>query len=190
MPWTVCWFLAITFVLGSAGVEHLNWKNISLVSHRFYDRFETVPSLPLGKSVQQQWNRIFTFPWECHLDVDVDQNGFPINPPSGYELLPSDQQHLPRPLQSQLPATMPWDVDPVSHNPEGVAEGVPPEGVQIRLPEGVPVGLPEGVPVRFPEGVESTTQGPTTYSPTKQYNNPKDAPEANNIPPDLPSTRP
>ena len=43
------------------------------------------------------------------------------------------------------------------------------------VPEGVPVGLPEGVPVKFSEGVEPTTQGPTTYSPAKQYNNPKDA---------------
>ncbi len=49
-----------------------------------------------------------------------------------------------------------WDVDPVSHNPEGVAERVPvglPEGDQMETPEGVPVGLPEGVPVGLPEGV-------------------------------------
>ncbi len=63
-----------------------------------------------------------------------------------------------------------------------------PEGVQNRLPEGVPVGLPEGVPVRISEGVEPTTQRPTTYSPAKQYNDPKDAPQANNIPHDPPST--
>jgi hypothetical protein len=35
LPWIVHWFLAITFVLGSAGVEHLNWKNISSVSRCF-----------------------------------------------------------------------------------------------------------------------------------------------------------
>jgi hypothetical protein len=35
LAWIVCWFLAITFVLGSAGVEHLNWKNISSVLRRF-----------------------------------------------------------------------------------------------------------------------------------------------------------
>jgi hypothetical protein len=101
LPWIVCWFLAITLVLGSACVEHSNWK----ISPRYHvvinDRFKTVPSLPLRKSVQQQWNRIYTLLWECYLDVDVDPNGFPINPPSGYELLPSDQQHLPPPLQSQ-----------------------------------------------------------------------------------------
>jgi hypothetical protein len=83
---------------------------------------------------------------------------------------------------------MSWDVDPVSQNPERVAEGVPvavglpegdqmgvpegvpvglSEGVQIGLPEGVLVGLPEGVPVGFSEGVEPNTQGPTTYSPAK-----------------------
>ncbi len=103
----------------------------------FDDHFKTVPSLPLGKSVQKQWNQIFTFPWKCYLDVDVDPNGFPINPPSSYDLLPSDQQHLPLPLQSQPPATTPWDVDPVSHSPEGVAEGVP-----VGLPEGDQMGVP------------------------------------------------
>jgi hypothetical protein len=76
----------------------------------------------------------------------------------------------------------------------GVPVGVPvglPEGVQIRLPEGVPVGLPEGVPVGFPEGVEPTAQGgPTTYCPAEQSIDPKDAPQANNIPHDLPSTHP
>jgi hypothetical protein len=132
-----------------------------------------------------------------------------MNSPSSYELLPSDQQHLPLPLQSQPPATMPCDVDPVSHNPEGVAEGVPiglpegdqmgvpeglpvglPEGVQIGLSAGVPVGLPEGVPVGFSARVESTSQGPTTHSPAEQYNNPEDAPQAKNIPPNLPSTCP
>ncbi len=159
----------------------------------FDDRFKTVPSLPLGKSVQKQWNWIFTLPWECYLDVDVDPNGFPINPPSGYELLPSYQQHLPLPLQNQQPATMPWEVDPISHNPEGDAEGVPvgllegdqmgvAEGVPVGIPERVSFGLPEGVPVGFLEGVEPTTKGPTTYSPAKQYNNPKDASQANNIP--------
>jgi hypothetical protein len=153
----------------------------------FDELFKTVPSLPLGKSVQQQWNRIFEFPWECHLDVGVDPNGFPINPPSGYELLPSDQLHLPLPLQSQPPPTTPWDVDPVSHNSERVVEGVlvglseedqmrvpekvpvgVPEGVQVGFFKGVPVGLPEGVLARFPEGVEPTRQGPTIYGPAKQ----------------------
>jgi hypothetical protein len=75
----------------------------------------------------------------------------------------------------------------------GVPEGVPvglTEGVQIGLPEGVPIKLPVGVPVRFSEGVEPTTQGPMTYSPAKQYNDPEDIPQANNIPPNPPSTCP
>ncbi len=45
---------------------------------------------------------------------------------------------------------MPWDVDPVSHTPDGVAEGVPvglPEGDQMGVTEGVPVGLPDRVSV-------------------------------------------
>jgi hypothetical protein len=112
----------------------------------FDDKFETVPSLPLGESLRQQWNHILTFPRECYLDVDVDQNGFPIDPPSGYAWNPP-----PKPLPLKSPVGIPEgafgdeSIDAPLGVPEGVSVGVP-QGTQVGRPVGGPPGKPEGDP--------------------------------------------
>ena len=130
----------------------------------FDDKFETVPSFPLGKSIRQQWNNILQFPRECYLDVDVDHNGFPINPPSGYAW-----ESPPRPLPLHSQGVLPGRSDSV---PVGVPEGVSPvvsDGVPVGVPEGVPVGVSPGAlvedpveaPFGAPEGVPMGAPFPT-----------------------------
>jgi hypothetical protein len=47
----------------------------------FDDTFQTVPLLPTRETMQQQWRRLFKFPQECYFDVELNSNGFPVNPP-------------------------------------------------------------------------------------------------------------
>ena len=130
----------------------------------FDDKFETVPSLPLGESLHQQWNNKLQFPRECYLDVDIDHNGFPNNPPSIY-----DWESPPRtlPLHSQGVSPGKSDSVPVEV-PEEVSPGVP-DGVPVGVPEGVHVGVlpgalveaPVGDPLGAPEGVPMGAPFPT-----------------------------
>ena len=84
---------------------------------------------------------------EYYLDVDVDHNDFPINPPSGYAW---ESPTKPLPFQSQ--GVPPGKSDSV---PVGVPEGASPsvsDGVPVGVPEGVPVGASQGTLVEAPVG--------------------------------------
>jgi len=159
----------------------------------FDDKFETVPSLPLGESLQQQWNHILTFPRECYLDVDVDHNGFPINPPSGYTW---DSPPKPLPLKSRGDPEIPEGVfgndsdDAPVGTPEGVAVGVPqrtqaeqqvvgvPEGVAVGVPQRPPVGQQVREPTNKQEGASTGTPVKTQeYKPVEDTAAPPPAPQ-------------
>jgi hypothetical protein len=90
--------------------------------------FETVLSLPVGDTIQQQWHWIFNFPREFYLDVDLDWCRFPL--PNNVTNDHSTNLHLPfeLPLRS-LPSKDHTDLPfftPASNTtnaPAGAPEG-------------------------------------------------------------------
>ena len=123
---------------------------ISTQCHAIFDDcFETVLSLPMGDNIQQQWHCIIKFPFEYYLDVNVDQNGFPIFDNDAtfchtgwahpLELL---LRSLPYDDHPDLPSFSP--VGDVTSAPDGAPEGDS-EGVSVGDPMGIPPSAPKGV---------------------------------------------